>query len=129
MVDEDIKTWNAADCEVSLGGRTVDGFQTFWKDGNPEITHIDATTGPSGYNRRPAKPAWRLVVKATSSIIPYAKQLRDEFTATEVIFKSPTEVTRCLQAVITKIDTGDQGPEANDVTIEGLAIKINEDPR
>lgn len=129
MANDNLGIYRGSDLKVTIFGIEIPDLQTFWSDPAEEVSHIMAAAGPAGYNFKQGGPSWRVTVKATCRALPALRAARAAGTIGDVVMISSVERTQCLQATISKVDPGDQGNEASDVTIEGLSMKNVTEPR
>jgi len=120
------KIWDKDEVSVSIGGVEVDDLISFNYDNEAEITHIETVKGVVGYNKKYPKPKWSVKCRATSEALAQISAFKNDGDVINVTFKATGLTVNVQDAVITKIDPGDVGGEAGEVTIEGLALKIEE---
>ncbi len=120
------KEWKSEEVSVSIGGVEVDDLLSFNYDNEVEITHIETVKGVVGYNKKYAKPKWSVKCRATSEALAQISAFKNNGDLINVTFRATGLTVKCIDAVITKIDAGDVSEEAGEVTIEGLALKIEE---
>ena len=120
------KEWDAAAVSVSIGGVEIDDFISFAYDNKKEHTHIETAKGVVGYNKKKPKPTWSVKCRITTEGLAQISEFKENDELINVTFKAPGLTVNCIDALITNIDTGDVGEEATEVTIEGLALKIEE---
>jgi len=121
------KVFDAREVGCTIGGLVVDDFVEFKHKNDLEVSHIGNIKEMSGYNIKPPKPSWSVVVKETSKTLAEIAAMRDESKIVEVVYTSPTRTVTCLACIIGTIDYGTGGSEAGNVTVNGLALKINEE--
>jgi hypothetical protein len=120
------KEWKAEEVSASIGGVEIDDLLSFSYDNESEITHIETVKGVVGYNKKYAKPKWSVKCRATSEALAQISAFKSSRELINVTFRAPGLTVKCIDAVVTKVDPGDVGEEAGEVTIEGLALKIEE---
>jgi len=120
------KEWKAEEVSASIGGVEIDDLLSFSYDNESEITHIETVKGVVGYNKKYAKPKWSVKCRATSEALAQISAFKSSSELINVTFRAPGLTVKCIDAVVTKVDPGDVGSEAGEVTIEGLALKIEE---
>lgn len=120
--------WDVKDVSCSIGGIEVTDFISFSYDNEVEITHIETVKGVVGYNKKYPKPKWTVKCRVDPDVLNQLQQWKNDKTVLDqpVTFKAPGMTINCLNPIITKIDVGDVGTENPEVTIEGLALKIEE---
>jgi len=120
------KNWDVSEISCSVGGVEIDDLLSFSYDNEVEVTHIETVKGVVGYNKKYAKPTWTLKCRATSEALNQLIQFKENKEEITVTFKAPGLTVNCYDAIIKKIDPGDVGEEAAEISIEGLALKIEE---
>ena len=120
------KIWNSDEVAVSIGGVEVDDVLSFTYNNETEITHIEMPKGVVGYNKKYSKPTWSVKCRITSESLAQISAFKNNGDLINVTFKATGLTVNVQDAVITKIDPGDVGEEAGEVTIEGLALRIEE---
>uniref|UniRef100_UPI002867FA7F hypothetical protein n=1 Tax=Candidatus Hecatella orcuttiae TaxID=1935119 RepID=UPI002867FA7F len=113
------KEWDVSEISCSVGGVEIDDLLSFSYDNEDEITHIETVNGVVGYNKKFAKPTWTLKCRATSEALNQLVQFKENKEEITVTFKAPGLVVNCYDAIIKKIDPGEVGGEATEVSIDG----------
>ncbi|AKG90974.1 hypothetical protein GAH_01747 [Geoglobus ahangari] len=91
-----------------------------------KITHIETAKGVVGYNKKYPKPSWSVKCRITSEALAQISAFKNNGDVINVTFRATGLTVNVHDAVITKIDPGDVGDKVGEVTIEGLALKIEE---
>jgi hypothetical protein len=120
------KEWDVKEISCQIGGVEIDDLLSFSYDNEDEITHIETVQGVVGYNKKYAKPSFTLKCRATSEALNQLQQIKADKELITVTFKAPGLTVNCYDAILKKMDPGDMGGEATEVSIEGLALKIEE---
>ena len=120
------KEWYSKEVSVSIGGVEVDDVLSFSYNNEVEITHIETVRGVIGYNKKYPKPSWSVKCRITSEALAQISAFKNNGDIINVTFKATGLTVNVQEAVITKIGVGDVGEEAGEVTVEGLALKIEE---
>lgn len=120
------KVWDAEEVKATVGGVEIDDLLSFSYNSGIENTHIETVAGVVGYNRKWQKPTWSLKCRASSNALDTLIGYLHDRSVIDVTFTAPGLEVQVKEAIINKVDFGEVGEEATEVTVEGLALQIDE---
>jgi len=123
----DVVKWDVRDINLTAFGSVVDDFTSFEYNNDREVTHIETLRGVVGFNLHHIKPTWAIRMRITSSMMSqFIKAKRYNYLFNITFAVSDYIEVDCTSCLITQINTGTFGMDANEVVIQGLALKIAE---
>ena len=123
---EGVKQWDVRDIACTVGGILVDDFIAFEFNNTREVTHIESVREVVGYNLGYAKPTWSIHLRSTSDGMDELNKIRFEDRLMDIVFTAPSIMITAIGAIIRDIQWGTMGPEAPEVVVSGLAMRIEE---
>jgi|GEM_PF-2167590 hypothetical protein len=119
-----VKKWKAEEISVHVGGVEITEFLGFEADPGKEISHIEAFDGVAGYNIKAEKPTWSLKCRITSDALNQLEETYNDEEIITVTVATPNLTINCYDAIIKSIKPAEISDEAPEVTIEGLALRV-----
>lgn len=123
---EGVKQWDVRDIACTVGGVLVDDFIAFEFNNTREVTHIETVREVVGYNLGYPKPTWSIHIRSTSDGMDELNRMRHEDRLLDIVFTAPSIMITVIGAIIREINWGNMGPEAPEVVVSGLAMRIEE---
>jgi len=124
---EDIIKWDVRDIRLHAFDTTVDDFTSFEYNNDREVTHIESLRGVVGFNLHHIKPTWAIRLRVTSKIMSKFIKAKRQNLLFQISFSVSGYINvDCTSCIITQINTGTFAYDANEVVVQGLAIKISE---